>query len=921
MTRPCSPPFGGIPSCQLCPLHEEAQAVCIPSRQWPDNHLVNRRHHALLLLGEAPAREECLQGKPFVGESGQLLDRWLTSCQLRGVEVFLGNVVRCPRGATTLTAKHWHACRRYLDQDLDVILRLFSGRLTILCLGTTATQALLGFKLTATFHRQGQPLELSYQSGLNRRKVQVPVFSTYHPAYLLPGRNTAAADAVADHLNLLCHHLSGEEINPGTDITPLINPRTSECLAQEGQLVSLDIETYGISEEYPPQTVFHISKALAVDHIPVNQSVLCASLAWESDRGMKAAWFDLQDPEGLWAFNAYLSSLYSRKAVLLLQNAGFDLTWLRRFLGAGKFFLSHKGLQVEDLMAWNYLDSDVRPERGLKSLSALFNVASYNLSGGKTFRRYPSHRDPDCIRYNVQDAVATLRLRNRLFENITQRYPETAKLSNYTRGWYSKLIWLAVYLTENGTQYSSRRLKRLAYQTAQEMNQLVEESNRGGFRIAGPGSKKPIQQLFNHLVEQLDLLRHPELELTEKRRDISTSEANINLLLEHLPGGETPEYQRITSLKKFRGAQKLYTTYLRPLVGSVQPGEERGRDPTQALLHGRAYSTWFVVPTGESVDASKSALSGGTKQARITCKRPAQQTMNKDLKACRTSRWCPGAYLSRDLSQIEMVMAGVISGDPLILTEYRQGVDRHWLMALRIWKAFGRPICSRHGSPPNRQPDCPDCELARFVGKTSNFLILYRGEAPALRQTLREEVGYHVSLEEARIIIQAARRPYPVFCQWQDRRLREVTKRGWIADPILGQGRRFTSSGRVNRSDWISTIANFDIQLTAANLMLEPQCLCEFEFRASRLRARTCLNTYDATDVDLPLAEQPQVLDIMNHHFTDNEYRRRVEARYKVEIPLSWDDHWTYRLPPGMAPPSLDQPGVRGVQSPDVAKP
>ena len=93
----------------------------------------------LCLLGEAPGADEDRQGEPFVGRSGQLLNKILEACQLRREDVYILNVLKCrPPGNRNPTPEESQNCRRFLNRQLQLIAPEF-----ICCLGSVAAQNLL----------------------------------------------------------------------------------------------------------------------------------------------------------------------------------------------------------------------------------------------------------------------------------------------------------------------------------------------------------------------------------------------------------------------------------------------------------------------------------------------------------------------------------------------------------------------------------------------------------------------------------------------------------------------------------------------------------------------------------------------------------------------------------------------------------
>ena len=135
---------------------------------------------SIVLVGEGPGQNEDEQGLPFVGRSGQLLDKILAAVKLdTQTDVYICNVVKCrPPGNRAPTADEVAACRPYLMEQI----RLVNPKI-ILLTGATAVKGLIGDKRGITKIR-GQWME--WQGYLC-----MPIF---HPAYLLrnPSRETGS---------------------------------------------------------------------------------------------------------------------------------------------------------------------------------------------------------------------------------------------------------------------------------------------------------------------------------------------------------------------------------------------------------------------------------------------------------------------------------------------------------------------------------------------------------------------------------------------------------------------------------------------------------------------------------------------------------------------------------------------------------
>jgi DNA polymerase len=128
----------------------------------------------VMLVGEAPGGDEDRIGKPFVGRSGQLLDRMLAAIGLDRTQVYIANIVPWrPPGNRTPTTQEAAICRPFIERqialcDPDVLV----------CLGGPSTQALLGVK-DGILRTRGRWFD--YDTGSRTIKA----LATLHPAYLL----------------------------------------------------------------------------------------------------------------------------------------------------------------------------------------------------------------------------------------------------------------------------------------------------------------------------------------------------------------------------------------------------------------------------------------------------------------------------------------------------------------------------------------------------------------------------------------------------------------------------------------------------------------------------------------------------------------------------------------------------------------
>jgi DNA polymerase len=155
--------------CEGCPLFARATQTVFGE---------GRSDARIIMVGEQPGDQEDVQGKPFVGPAGAMLDRALVDAKIDRSAVYVTNAIKhfkwTPRGKRRLhskpTAREMNACRPWLEAELDVI-----EPDVLVCLGATAAQSLLGrqFRITA---QHGRWVESDWAPW---------TIATYHPSALL----------------------------------------------------------------------------------------------------------------------------------------------------------------------------------------------------------------------------------------------------------------------------------------------------------------------------------------------------------------------------------------------------------------------------------------------------------------------------------------------------------------------------------------------------------------------------------------------------------------------------------------------------------------------------------------------------------------------------------------------------------------
>lgn len=150
-----------------CPLKETAINLCFAD---------GNPKAPIMLIGEAPGAQEDRQGKPFVGPSGQLLDRMLGAIGLDRSKVYITNVIYWrPPGNRSPTAAEIGICQPFLERQIQLIKPKF-----LVFVGGIAARALLG-RTEGVTKLRGRPFV--YNASDEGRDI--PALVMFHPAYLL----------------------------------------------------------------------------------------------------------------------------------------------------------------------------------------------------------------------------------------------------------------------------------------------------------------------------------------------------------------------------------------------------------------------------------------------------------------------------------------------------------------------------------------------------------------------------------------------------------------------------------------------------------------------------------------------------------------------------------------------------------------
>jgi uracil-DNA glycosylase len=167
--------------CEACPLHETGTQTVFGE---------GLKRARLMLIGEQPGDREDIEGHPFVGPAGRILDQALERAQIDRGDAYVTNVVKhfkwTPKGKRRIhqkpRAEEIKACAPWLEAEMDVV-----DPEVLVCLGATAVNAVIGSK-AKVMKDHGEFLE----SKLGRTAMP-----TLHPSAILRAEDDDREDAMA----------------------------------------------------------------------------------------------------------------------------------------------------------------------------------------------------------------------------------------------------------------------------------------------------------------------------------------------------------------------------------------------------------------------------------------------------------------------------------------------------------------------------------------------------------------------------------------------------------------------------------------------------------------------------------------------------------------------------------------------------
>lgn len=359
--------------CENCPLRDQQ----IVRSRW------DSKNPSVVYVGEAPGYQELRKGKPFVGYSGQLLDMTLDEHGADTSNAMLTNVVLChPTGNATPSDKAIECCAPRLDAEISK-----ADPETVVALGKTAAQRIMGKKLAITRERIGPPKHLDGKP--------YKVIPTIHPAACL--RNPNLFNYFASDIKKLVSPIQVTWRPP--DYKAFDTPTQARAAIKQIQQLNTDRLVIDIETGFEKD-----------DDLEHPRNLLCIGLGYAQSKVAIITREALQSPLVLTDLAKLL-----RNSNIVAHNAKFDLGTLHR-MGIGTFSVHF------DTMLASYAVDETPGRHGLKELAQDFLGApkwEETIKKEGFLYAYENDRE-EFLKYNAYDVHCTWDLMDYYLEEMDE---------------------------------------------------------------------------------------------------------------------------------------------------------------------------------------------------------------------------------------------------------------------------------------------------------------------------------------------------------------------------------------------------------------------------------------------------------------------------------------------------------------------
>lgn len=731
-----------------------------------------------LLVGEAPGGEEVEEGRPFIGESGRILEKGLTAIGVSRSEVSITNALCCrpPKNDLDTLLHKWQKENKKREEDelpplphpvaccRPRLMREIQRHPNIITLGKMGTFAVTGSS-ASIIETRGGPMPGNYDGAgnfISDPNGRIKVLPTIHPSFVSKMKRWTRVFR-AD-LSRAFRWFQGklEWQQPVMNIRPTVQ-QIDAWLSRPHKFVAYDVET-------------------TMDD-PIRNDLYCVGFGTETE-ALVIPWKSKETGSNYYteaeqAQIVHVLRLFFRdpKKLKVAHNGGYyDRMVIEHHFGVTPSPL------LDTILLHRAVESELPHKLGFVG-SIYTDVAAWKASHAGT----DAQSDKELYEYNATDCVVTARVFPTLLRAAGLReQTEVAHFDHYLQAWCVGMHRNGLYVDQDRRREHDVRLKQEALVRLEELRKICGNS------MINPSSAHQIRKLL-----------FGEWGLTPvaftKLGDPSTSD-DVLRAMRLDPTLDEQKIAFLDALRKFRKAVKLRGTYvvklqpenaLRLVNDYLAVDAEREDDEDDPTSPGIVWADGRFHPDYNA---------HGTTSGRLSSSRPNAQNFPRSLRDIVIAQ--PGHVLvGADMDQLELRFAAALANAPRYLGVFNSGGDPHSETATML---YGDEFTKGDKDTKKR---------IRDFSKRFSYACLYRASPETVHDVIvsvennKGELIYaKMAQRETLLLHQRWLGANPEFERWWEDDLKEFRRQGFLIEPVLGRRRDFLDGEDPNE------IANFKCQ-------------------------------------------------------------------------------------------------------------
>lgn len=847
--------------CQKCKLFNDKVHPYIEGR--------GNKSAKLLLIGEAPGRNEDKEGHVFIGRSGKILQNVLNR---HHIDYYITNAVRCRPTKDgknkTPTPTEIKCCTAFTMKLIQEIKPKI-----IITLGKIPTKQLLPINLGMKIARGKQ---------FYHPELDITIIPTYHPAYLARINDTLLYKQFEQDI-LLAYQM--------TLLPPkrLINtkPRTLSAPHEieeylryllTKEIIAIDVETEGT--DFNKDAITDISFCAKIGE--------GVHITWEDMEPYYELLDEILSSEKIMkvGHNFKFDMLFLRAVGFTIKNYGFDTLLAEHTCTMSLEGREVTGMYKLETLTWQYTDiggyeqllgkggivaaqkkprakTDKKTSKKTKVTVTVDEDKDVNvdIKHGEEIEEIEEEKDPielydeeldtyagfienarkkkaEDLGFSLEDNVPYY---SALDADSTFRMYEKQKYvinTEYKELFYELIMPLAyalMVMEENGVKLDLEHMNKVYEENLEQMSVAKEK-------------------LFKAVGKEFDIQSNPQLKdivfnvlKIKKSEDFKTPKGDYSLNASAMEyyGSKNKDLQNILDYRKF---QKQSSTYI--------TGFKKFMDPNTHRVH-PSYPQ-FTTATG-----------------RLSALNPPLQTIPRDNRIRNMVIPSTGNKLIvADLSQIELRILAMLSGDINMLEAFDSGMDFHSATACKMFKI---PF-------DNFDKENPKHDSARSAAKSINFGIIYGIGPGAIAASL--EIPYMEAVE----YIDTFHRAYPQVKVWMNRMITFTRQHGYI-ETLYGRKRYLPmiySSDKGERSRAERQVVNTIVQSSAGDINNLAIIKIQKHLEEEKYNSLLIGAVHDSIICDSPDPEIEEVSEIMVNYMTKDIPKITVPLKVDLKVEEKW---------------------------------